>query len=104
MALSGLVVDSCRLNSAGVSCPRLECGSDLIELAPEVFDQYLCINPVLEPLHREALIPQLPVKGLVRSVLPGLAWIDVGRVDLCLRHPAQDRSRDELRAVVRSEQ
>jgi hypothetical protein len=75
-------------------------GPNLVELPPELFDQDLRIDPVLEPLHAETLVAKLAVEALVRSVLPGLAWIDVGRVDLCLRYPAQDRSRDELRAVV----
>ena len=31
------------------------------------------------------------------------SWVDVGRLDLRLRQPAQDRARDELRPVVRAQ-
>ena len=50
--------------------------TDFVELAPEVFDQDLRINPVLEPLHRQTLIAELAVEGFIHTVLPGLARID----------------------------
>ena len=69
---------------------------------PPVLDQDLRIHPVRKPLHAQALVPELPVEALVRSVLPGSTRIYVRCIELCCRQPAQNRSRDKLRAVVRS--
>src|SRR5262249_41512248 len=75
----------------------------LVVLPTPRFDQHLRVDSVLEPLHAEAFVSKFPVEALVRSVLPRLAGIDQGRLDLLVSQPAQDRSRDELRAVVGSE-
>lgn len=69
---------------------------DLVVLAPELLDKYLRIDAVLEPLHAETLVAELAVEGLVRSVLPGFAEVDQGRVDVLAGQPAQDRPGDEL--------
>lgn len=74
--------------------------SNLVELPPELFDQDLRIDSVLEPLHAKTLVSELAVEALVRAVLPGLAWIDVRGVDVGFGDPPQDRSGDELRAIV----
>lgn len=55
------------------------------------------------PPHLEALVPEPPVERLVRPILPRLRRVDQGRLDLRLGQPAQDRSRHELRPVVRRE-
>ena len=39
--------------------------ADLVELTPEVFDQDLRINPILEPLHIQALVSELAVEGFI---------------------------------------
>jgi len=75
-------------------------GSHLVELTSEVFDQDLRIDSVLKPLHAQALVPELAVERLVHSVQPGFSGIDIRSVDVGLRQPSQDRSRDELRPVV----
>ena len=77
--------------------------SDLVVLAPELFDHDLRIDSISEPLHRQALITQLAVERLVGAVLPGFARIDAGGVDVSLQQPAQDRPGDELRAIVHTE-
>src|ERR1039457_108995 len=77
--------------------------SDLVVLMPELFDHDLRIDSISEPLHRQALITQLAVERLVGAVLPGFARIDAGGVDVSLQQPAQDRSGDELRAIIRSQ-
>src|SRR5579872_558831 len=38
--------------------------SNLVELAPELLDQDLRIDPVLEPLHAEALVARLAVEAI----------------------------------------
>ena len=77
--------------------------TDLFELTSELFDQDLRIDPVLEPLHAEALVTELAVEALVRSVLPGLAWIDVGSVNAMRDHRVADPklSRRDIRRLAR---
>src|SRR6185437_9623181 len=65
----------CELPEAGM-------GAHLVELTPELFDHHLRVDPVLEPLHAQALVAKFTVEGLIRPVLPGLARINVCRVDL----------------------
>ena len=43
--------------------------TDLFELTSELFDQDLRIDPVLEPLHAQAFVPELPVETLIRAVM-----------------------------------
>ena len=74
--------------------------SDFVELTAEVFDDHLGIDPVLEPLHAQALVTKFPVERFIQSVLPGLAGIDVRGVDLRFIEPFQHCSGDKLRAVV----
>ena len=76
---------------------------DLVVLPPELLDEDLRIDPILEPLHAQALVPELAIEGFVRSVLLRLAGVDVSGVDICFHQPAQDCSGDELRTVVGSE-
>ena len=72
----------------------------LVVLTPELLDQDLRINPVLEPLHTQTLVAELAVKRLVRAVLPGFSRIDKRRVDVLACEPAQNGTRDKLRPVV----
>jgi hypothetical protein len=58
--------------------------TDLVVLTPEVFDQDLRINPVFEPLHVQALVPELAVERFVHAVHPWLSRIDKGGVDVGL--------------------
>jgi hypothetical protein len=74
--------------------------SDLVELAPEVFDQDFGINAIFKPLHTEAVVPELAVKGFVHPIQPWLPGVNVGGVEVGLCQPAQNRSGDELRAIV----
>src|SRR5262249_62029383 len=75
----------------------------LVVLPTPPFDQHLRVDSVLEPLHAEAFVSKFPVEALVRSILPRLARIDERRFDALVCEPAQNRPRDELRAVVGSE-
>jgi hypothetical protein len=68
-------------------------------LAPRL-DHDLRLATRAEPLEGQALIAQLPVERLVGAVLPGLARIDQGGLDLSLGEPLQDSVADELRATV----
>jgi len=72
-------------------------------MTPELFDYDLRIDSISEPLHRQTLISELTVEGFVAAVLPGLSRIDTGGVDAGLQQPAQYRSGDELRTVLRLE-
>ena len=75
--------------------------TDLIELTPELFDQDLRIDAVLEPLHRQTLVTELAIKGLIGAVLPWFAWVDERCVDAgLLGEPTQHCPRYKLRAVV----
>ena len=65
----------------------------LIELTPELFDQDLRIYPVLEPLHVQALVPELAVEGLIYAVQPRLSWIDIKAFDSILVQLAKERER-----------
>ena len=56
--------------------------SNLVVLTPELLDQNLRIDPILEPLHAQTLVAELAVERFVRAVLPRLARIDVGGVDV----------------------
>jgi len=76
--------------------------SNLVVELPPVFDCNLRIDSILEPLHPEALVSELPVEALVRSVLPGLPGVDRRGLDPGLQEPLQHGARDELRSVVRS--
>ena len=78
--------------------------SDLVVLTPELLDDNLRIDSVSEPLHRQALVAELAVEGFVSAVLPGLARIDVGGVDIRLREPLQYGSGNKLWAIVHTEQ
>ena len=72
----------------------------LVVLTPELLDQDLRIDSVLEPLHAETLIAELAVERLVGAVLPGFSGIDEGSVDVLACEPAQDGAQDEFRSFV----
>ena len=56
-------------------------GPNLIVHPPPLVDCDLRIDSVLEPLHPEAFISELPIEALIGPVLPWLRWVDRGRVD-----------------------
>ena len=76
---------------------------DLVVVLTPALDHDLRIDSIAKPLHRQALIAELAVEGLVRAVLPWLARIDERRFDVLAREPSQDRAGQELRAVVGSQ-
>ena len=57
-------------------------GSDLVEVPSPGLDHDLRINSVAKPLHRQALVAELAVEGLVHAVLPRLSRIDRRSVDV----------------------
>lgn len=59
---SGFVVKRVCLNWIGRELPETRVRADLVVLTPEVFHQDLRICTVLEPLHAQALIPELAVE------------------------------------------
>ena len=58
----GLVVDSCLLELRRRQLPEARVRSNLVELTPELFDQDLRIDSVLEPLHARHSSRNLPLK------------------------------------------
>ena len=74
--------------------------SNLIELSPELFDQDLRIDPVLEPLHAETLIAEFAVEAFRDAILPGFAGLDQRRADALGDDPGQQGLGYELRSVV----
>src|SRR5271169_2862672 len=67
------------------------------------FDQDPSLDAVAKPLHVQALVAELAVEALVGAILPRLARIDQGGVDLDLGEPYQDSVANEFRTVVRTQ-
>ena len=78
--------------------------SNLVVLTPERLDKNFRIHSVLEPVHRQTFIAKLAIKRFIQAILPRLARVNAGSVDLCLTKPSQHRSGHELRSVVHLEQ
>ena len=53
-----------------------------------------------EPFEAQALVAELAVEALRRTVLPRLARIDQRGLDALLDDPLQERAGDELRPVI----
>src|SRR5271165_5300226 len=76
----------------------------MVVVPPPRLDHHLRLGPRTEPCEAEAFVAELAVEALAHPVLPGLARIDQCRADPGPRDPAQQRARDELRAVVRAQE
>ena len=74
--------------------------SDFVVVAAPLLDADLGVGAVSEPLQRQMFVPEFPVEGFVRTVLPGLARIDERRLNLGDLQPSQNRGSHELGAVV----
>src|ERR1039457_781232 len=68
------------------------------------FDQDARFDAVAKPLHVQTLVAEFAVEALVVAILPRLARIDQGGVDLGLGEPQQDPVANEFRAVVRTKE
>jgi hypothetical protein len=75
---------------------------DLVVLAPELLDQYLRIDPVLEPPHLQALIAELAVEGIRKVSLahfrrrwPPLVKLTVAAKNGDITTPEPERGRAE---------
>ena len=75
-------------------------GALFVVVVPPAFDLDLGFGAIAKPFERQAFVSELPVEGFVGAILPGLARIDEGRVDVRGLEPPEDRRRDELGAVV----
>jgi hypothetical protein len=51
-------------------------------------------------VHIQALVAHRAVEALLLALLPGLAWVDVERLNASLHKPALNGNRHKLRAVV----
>ena len=69
--------------------------SNVIVVIPPIFDHDSGFDAITEPFHRQALVPELAVETLVGAVLPGLAGVDEGRLDLLLQRPLHRKRRRE---------
>jgi hypothetical protein len=74
-----------------------------VVVLPPPFDLDAGLRAIPKPLDRQTLVPELAVEGFVGAILPGLARIDEGCVDVRGLEPLENRRRDELGAVVRPE-
>ena len=68
----------------------------VIVMAPPDFDEDARFGAAAKPFHAQALVAELAVEALVVAVLPRLAGIDQGGVDLRFGEPFQDRLAHEL--------
>jgi hypothetical protein len=73
---------------------------DLIVVSAVNLDHDPCLGAMAEPLHVEALIAEFAVEAFVVTVLPRLAGVDQGGIDLGLGQSLQDRLTHELWAVI----
>src|SRR5687768_16027376 len=78
-------------------------GPHLVVVPPPLLDADLRVDAVAEPLQRQELVAELAVERFVGAILPRLAGIDERRLNLRCSGPSQDRTRDELRSVVRTQ-
>src|SRR5690606_20787817 len=78
--------------------------SNLVVVPAPDLDQYLRFGATAKPLEAQALVAELVVEAFVQSILPRLTRIDQRRVDVARAEPPQNRTRDELRAVVRAQE
>src|ERR1017187_2214077 len=68
-----------------------------------------CLNddrglaPGTEPLQAETLVAEFTIERFICTVLPRLAWVDQGGLDIGLSQPLENGMTDELRAVVGSQ-
>jgi hypothetical protein len=75
----------------------------LIVVLARDFDDDLGLSARAEPLHARSLLAQPPVEALVGAVLPRLARVDRGELDVGLGDPLERRAADERRALVRAQ-
>ena len=71
-----------------------------IVMAPSDFDVDAGFGATAKSFHAQAFVTELAIEAVVIAVLPRLAGIDQGGVDLCSGEPFQNGLADELRAVV----
>src|SRR3990172_6571507 len=75
----------------------------LVEVVALGFNRPPGTGKAVEQFQVQTFIPQAAIEAFVDPVLPRLAWLDVGRLDLLLGQPLLDRHGNELRAVVASQ-
>ena len=73
---------------------------DLVVMSSPNLDQNLSLLAAAEPLEAEAFVSELVVETLVTSVLPRLARIDGGSLDVSLAEPLENGLGDEFRPVI----
>ena len=74
-----------------------------VEVVALGFNRTPGIGQAVEQFQVQTFIPQAAIEAFVDPVLPRLARLDVGRLDLLLGQPLLDRRGNELRAVVASQ-
>lgn len=65
--------------------PKARVSTGLVQMASEIFDHHLRVDPVLEPLHAQTLVAELAVERSFEPFCHGLAGMDVRSVDVRLR-------------------
>ena len=77
--------------------------TNLVVVPAPGFDDDLGLGARQEPLQAQALVTELAVEAFAHPVLPGLAGVDQGGLDLLVGDPLQQRLGNELRALVGSQ-
>ena len=75
-------------------------GPNFIVVTPPILNDDLGLQPVAEPFHGQAFIPELAVETFIGAVLPGLAWITQHRFQSFILDPSQQSQAYKLGAVV----
>ncbi len=66
-----------------------------IVVLPPILDYGLRLDPVSEPFHGQAYIPEFPVEAFRRTILPRLVRIDQHRFDTLINDPFQQCRTDK---------
>ena len=79
-------------------------GAFAVVSAAVVFSEHLGFDEASEEFHVQELVPEPAVKAFDVGVLPRCSWLDVERRKAALLNPVLHCERDELGAVVASDE
>lgn len=67
-------------------------GPDLVVVTPPLLDAHAGVDAIPKPPQAEILVAELAVERFVAAILPPLAGIDEGRLDLRRLEPPENRA------------
>ena len=71
-----------------------------IILPPPLFNHDLGFSSMPKPFQVETFVTQFPVEAFVRPILPGLACLDIHRLNSLVCEPTLDRLRHKLWPII----